>query len=265
MDKIVCPNCGAAIYENEPKCPFCGYINIAGAEEKFMRDMEQTEENLSQIPKLQKKHYKKSMSKSSKIILITVVVVAVLLLGIFALNFAFEAWMYGNYEYDAKAETLWERENYPLLDEMYAAGDYKGIVEFEESLYEVNDKEGTNHSIYNWEHADFIWAYRKYEYLQYYMDILDEQGELSKFQAENVVYYCMWFHYREYEDTYYNCTEEEVALMDEYREYSDEIFFNRLKFTEEEADKLHQDSLEYGYIDVQTCYKYARKIKDRFE
>ena len=59
MKRIVCPNCGASIYENEAKCPFCGYINMPGAEEKFMRDMHKTEEQLSQIPEIQKAEYKK--------------------------------------------------------------------------------------------------------------------------------------------------------------------------------------------------------------
>ena len=40
MDKLICPNCGAEIEAKEPKCPFCGYINIPGAEEKFMRELD---------------------------------------------------------------------------------------------------------------------------------------------------------------------------------------------------------------------------------
>ena len=52
--KVICPNCGAAIYENEASCPFCGYINIPGAEEKFMRDIKKTERDMSNIPELQK-------------------------------------------------------------------------------------------------------------------------------------------------------------------------------------------------------------------
>ena len=67
MDKIICPNCGAAIEVHEPKCPFCGYINIPGAEEKFMQDLEQTEEQLSQIPEQQKEQIKNPSLKAVKL------------------------------------------------------------------------------------------------------------------------------------------------------------------------------------------------------
>ena len=265
MDKMICPNCGAAIAENEPKCPFCGYINIPGAEEKFMRDLEKTEEQLSQIPQEQKKYYKKSIKKNSKIIFVTVAIVILIALILLGLYFVQEAFWSYNYDYDAKAEMLWQRENYPLLNEMYEAGDYAGILEFEEEMYEENEQNGTHHSLYEWEHSDFITAYSRYENLKYYVDVLTREGELSKYQAEGIVYYCMWFHFRDYDHEFRNLTEEDKEQIEVYRDYADEIFYIRLKFTDEEAEELYEDALEYGSIDPRTCYNYAKKIKKRFE
>ena len=82
MDKVICPNCGAGIAANEVRCPFCDYINVTGAEEKFMRDVKKTEEDLSQIPELQKKQLKKTLSKSSKVIIVTIVIATVIALGV---------------------------------------------------------------------------------------------------------------------------------------------------------------------------------------
>lgn len=267
MDKTICPNCGAAIYVNEPKCPFCGYINFEGAEEKFMQDMGRTEDDLRHIPELQKKNYNKSMKKSSKMIVITIVVVALIMLGLFGVYRVIDTLFSYNYwdEYDAKAETLWQREAYPLLDEMYEAGDYDGIIEYEESIYVINEKEGTHHSIYDWEHADLITAYRYYTYLQEYVEVLDRDGELSKYEAEGIVYYCMWFHYRDYDKEYSDLTDKDLEIAETYRSYADDILFNRLKFTEEEADALYEDSVEYGSISPKTCYKYADKVRERFK
>lgn len=265
MDKMICPNCGAAIGVKEPKCPFCGYINVPGAEEKFMRDLEKTEEQLNQIPQEQKKHYKKSMQKSSKVILITVLIagiIAALLIGLF---FLLDNLFSSHYEYDPKAEMIWERENYPLLDELYEAGDYDGILEFEENMYRQNEQEETHHSIYNWEHSDFIDAYRRFLDLQHYEEVLTAEGELSKYQAELVVYYCMWFHYRDYQNEYAEYTEQELEIMEEYSIYADRIFYERLLFTDEEADALYEEVLSYGSISSSECFKYARKIKDRFK
>lgn len=265
MDKIICPNCGAAIKVNEPKCPFCGYINFEGAEEKFMRDLEKTEDQLNRIPQEQKKHYKKSMQKNSKIIFITFFIVIVIGFVLWGLYCAREAFWNYSYDYDVKAEMLWQREKYPLLDEMYEAGDYAGILKFEEEMYKENEQNGTHHSIYEWEHSDFINAYSRYENLKYYVDVLTKEGELSKYQAEGIVYYCMWFHFRDYDHEFSNLTEEDKEQIEVYRDYADEIFYIRLKFTDEEAEELYEDALEYGSIDPRTCYNYAKKIKKRFE
>lgn len=265
MDKIICPNCGAAIEVMEPKCPFCGYINIPGAEEKFMQDLGQTEEQLSKIPQMQKEQIKRSIFKSSRVIWITILIVILIAVIIVGAHLAIESVVYDDSEYDAKAEMIWERENYPLLDEMYAAGDYDGIVEFESDLYEINEKENTNHSIYNWEHADFISIYVRIEEMKDYVELLDAGEELSKYQAHGIVYDCMWFHYRMYQDTYMRLSEKELKIVEEYREYSEEIFYNRLKFTDEEADRLYEESSDYGVLSARACFDYAEQIQDRIE
>ena len=267
MERIVCPNCGASIYENEAKCPFCGYINIPGAEEKFMRDMHHTEEQLSQIPELQKAEYRKHMSKNSKIILVTIAIaalVAAILGGVYLL---FEHVIFSYDEVDVKAQMLWERETFPILDEMYEAGDYDGIIQYEYDLYDENEANKTNYNIYDWEHFYFINGYRRYQDVEEYIDVLDKGLELNDYQAENIVYECMWFHYREYDidNEYIPYTDEEIAMLDGYREVIDSYFYERLGFTDEEIEKLYQDvQMEYGGLDMKKCWKYARKVKDRF-
>lgn len=265
MDKLICPNCGAAIEAKEPKCPFCGYINIPGAEDKFMRDLEQTEDALNQIPKEQEKNYKKSMKKSTKVIFVTILIAGIIAAVLVGLYFLLDHIFMSMDNYDPKVEMAWERENYPLLDELYEAGDYNGILAYEEEVYRQNREEGTNHSIYNWEHSDFIEAYRKFLDLQEYEAVLTETGELSKYQAELAVYHCMWFHYRNYKNELGTYTEEELEIMEEYSTYADKMFYERLLFTDEEADALFKEAVEYDLISAKVCFEYAGKIKERFK
>ena len=268
MNKVICPNCGAAIYENEAKCPFCGYINMTGAEEKFMRDMKQTEADMSQIPQLQKAEYKKSMSKNSKIIFITIGIAAFVAAILFGIHMFMEHVLFSYDERDAKAQMLWERETFPILDGMYAAGDYDGIIEFEYALYNENEANDTDYSLYDWEHYYFINGYRRYCDVEDYIAILDRGDELSKYEAESIVYYCMWFHYREYDvdNEYMPYTDEEIAILDGYRDITDGYLFTRLGFTQQEVEELYEDALDdYGGMDMQTCWKYAKKVKDRFK
>lgn len=266
--KVICPNCGAAIFENEASCPFCGYINLPGAEEKFMRDIKKTERDLSHIPDLQKAEYKKTISKSSKIIFITVgitVLIAVLILGIYLL---FDKVVFAYDERDAKAQMLWNKENYPILDEMYANGDYEGIIEFENELYEKNAKEKTDYQIYDWQHSDFIRGYRDYTMVESYIELLDMGEELSRYGKEDLVYYCMWFYYRQYdqEKTYMTFTDEEIEILDGYREITNGYLFGRMGFTQEEADELLEKAVdEYNYLNAMECYNYGKKVGDRFK
>lgn len=268
VKKLVCPNCGAAIYENEANCPFCGYINIPGAEEKFMRDIQKTERDMSYIPEIQKEEYKKSISKSSKIIFITVGITLIIAAILFGIYMFFENVLFSYDEADAKAQMIWNRENYPILDEMYEAGDYDGIIEFENELFEQNAKEKTEYRMYDWEHYHFISGYRNYLMVENYFDLLDLGEELSRYGKENLVYYCMWFYYRPYaqNETYMVLTDEEIEKLDEYREVTNGYLFGRMGFTQEEADGLLKKAVdEYGYMNARECYDYGRKVGDRFK
>lgn len=265
MDKVICPNCGAVIYEDEPKCPFCGYINISGAEEKFMRDVQKTEDNLSEIPEIQKKHLKKSLSKSSKIVIVTIGIATVLALMAFGLHMLKEHILYGNFEYDVKAEMQWENENFPMLDEMLAEGRYEEILDFEYGLYAENKKNKTNHSIIKWEHYYFVSAYGNYATFKREIKQLDGDNEMSEFETEDMVYLGLWFYYRIYDSPYLKYTDEEFAQIEEYREEIVGDLFGRLKFTEEELLTLESEVVENDFLVLDACCKYAKKVKDRFE
>lgn len=268
MNKVICPNCGAAIYENEAKCPFCGYINISGAEEKFMRDIQKTEDDLNQIPELQKAEYKKSMKKSSKIIFITIGIMAVIAAVILGIHMLLEYVLFSYDEGDAKAQMIWANENFPILDEMYAAGDYDGILDFMYELYDENDENGTHYTMYDWEHYYFISAYERYKSVEGCIAVLDRGEELSEIEAKYLVYDCMWIHYRIYDkdNEYMPYTDEEIAYLDECREITDGYFFGRLGFTQQEVEKLYEDARdEFGGIDMQTVTKYGKKVRERFK
>lgn len=265
MDKVICPNCGAAIYENEPSCPFCGYINVKGAEEKFLRDVQKTEDNLSQIPEMQKKQLKGLLSRNGKIVIVTIAIVAVLALAGLGYRMFKEHVIYANNNYDPKVEMQWERETFPMLDEMYAEGKYDEILDFEYGLYSENKKNKTNHTIINWDHFHFITAYGNYATFKRAIELLDSDEQMSEFETQNMVYNGFWFYYRIFDDSYYMYTDEEVAQLEAYREEVVSDLFARLKFTEEELLAIEGDVLKNDFLDLDNCFKYAKKVKERFE
>ena len=265
MNKVICPNCGASIYENEPKCPFCGYINIVGAEEQFMRDVQKTEDDLSQIPEMQKKHLKMTLSKNSRIIFVTITVVTVLIAVVFGFHFFMENVLFGYEEMDPKAVMQWERQNYPILDQLYEEGNYDEIIEFEHTLYEENDENETNYSLVNWEHYNFISVYRRYAEFEKVIALLDQGKEVSEYDAEELVYNGLWFYYQLYDKSYYEYTEEEILQIEEYYELVMDDLFGRLGFTEEEILSIEDKVLKDGYLEFRECWKYAKKVMVRFQ
>ena len=61
-------------------------------------------------------------------------------------------------------------------------------------------------------------------------------------------------------------TEDEIELLDSYREITNGYMFGRLGFTEEEANELLEKVVDdYGYLQARECYEYGKKIGDRFK
>ena len=75
----------------------------------------------------------------------------------------------------------------------------------------------------------------------------------------------MWYHYKQYEDVKDFYSEEEYKKILQYRDEMEKIFYNRLKFTDKEADDLYQKCEDNGYLNPKLCYQYANKIYKRFE
>ncbi len=265
MNKIICPNCGAAISEKEAECPFCGYINMTGAEEKFMQDIQQTEEELSQIPEIQKSEYKKSISKNAKIIMITMGIAVFVAVILFGIHMLFDKVIYSYEEPDYKAEMLWEKENYPILDKLYEEDDLAGIKEFEIQMYEKNETDKTMHSLDNWEHYGFYRMYCNYLDFMSYSTLLDNGEELLNFEIENIMYLGMFFYKERYTEIYEEFSDEELTEAEDYRDEVLDIMFDRFSFSEQELDKLYEKASKKGYEEYEVYYDYGKKNKNRFQ
>ena len=266
MAKLICENCGAPFDAKEPKCPNCGFISYPGAEEKFMQDLEEVHEDLAEVVEEQAGEYKKELSKQTKktVLICSIVAVIVLLFfGAFVLiNYLMEKHFQS--DYDPKTEMLWERENYPKLDELYEQGKYEEIVEFENSLY---DNRKNTHSLSNWQYNWFITVYRSYEQVNYYMDLLDQGEQLTKLEGGSFTYYAMWLYSDKTEDEYFEqtITDKEKAIAEEYSKEMRTVLSERLKMTEEEIEDLYNQCMEAGYFSGKPCYKFGEKHYKRFQ
>lgn len=238
-----------------PKCPYCNAINEIGAEREYMEDLGELKEDLAELSEVPKEEYKKEVSKNIKRIVVIIGIVVVLLLVLFGLYRWYEG-RYDSYQtVSAKEQLIWEKENFPKLDELYEAGDYEAIVAFENQVSELG------YSTYNWEHAPFINEYRGYTLCMEQRDVLTDKERANKDSAEYILGETMRALFFLQEERY---SEEEWQIIQSWRPDYEEILYEDMKFTREEALELYEKIGADGYISYSECDKYAGKIWKRF-
>ena len=178
MDKkIICPNCGAAIAEDEAKCPYCGSTNIKGAEKEYLHKLEEMKEDMGDLyddpVEELKAMTKKGTKRWIKIAMIPfVLMVLFIILGVGLSTL-------GEDKNTLRKEYEWKQENYPKLDALYEAGDYDGMVDMYYQL--LKDKYAV---VYDWEHYDLL---RDYTDLTE-MDAILKKEKLSDYNYEVLLY-----------------------------------------------------------------------------
>ncbi len=241
---------------DSPKCPYCNAINEIGAENRYLRNLDELKEDLSELPEEAEDMYKREMAGGLKKVLIISGVIAGIFLLLGAIFFLNEKYWENRYSYDPKAQLMWEREYYPQFDEWYEEGNYDAIVEVMEEHYE---DEG--YSIYNWEHNRFITKYQSYHFFMDNIEYMTDKETANKRTSQFMVGEAMLFLFFTQESDY---TEEEWKMMQEWVPDYERVLYGDMKFTREEAEELYEKINKNGYIDYDACDKYTAKIWKRF-
>ena len=266
MSKIKCPNCGAIIDVHEPKCPYCGYINPTGAQEKFMKELESKREKLDNVDEEAAELYNHEIRKKGKRLLITIAATtAVIVLGVlfFALKDRIIKDPYKlTYERTPEEqinEIIWEKEYFSRFDELYEAEKYDELVEL---YYETLDDD--SHDYWNWKHYYFL----DYLVLNTFIDYnLEEYSNYvrknSHLPFSTLLYYTSRFYYRDYAENI-TLTEHDIAVLDDLRERSVSVIHEKLYFTDEDMEALRPELYGSGYVDFNSCDKIAKKYFKKF-
>lgn len=250
--KIKCLNCGAEFSRELAKCPHCNAIYEWGAEKKYMQNLERIKEDLADIPEQVQKTYKKEASATWKKIFV-IVGAATVLVGVLAGIFAgIHKTREKSYETDLKAQLLWEKENFPKMDEWYAQGDYDAILEW---MYECYEDEG--YAVWNWEHYSFISAYDSY---LSFMDSIDDMKNAESVNKRAFQYTTSSAMYLAFFLKEKNYAPEEWKLIQEWQADAEEALYDELGFTKEEVQELYEKINHDGYIDYDECDNYTNKI-----
>ena len=262
MSGYKCPNCGAVIDIHDPKCPYCDYINPAGAQEKYMRELEEKREKLDNVDEEAAELYNTEIKKKGKRLAITIAVTAaVILLGVLVFSLKGRIWgdPYGRTAEEEIQEIAWQKENFPKLDELYNAEKYDDLVD----LYFRFLDDG-NHDLWEWEHYSFLDCLGRFSLLTeslrtYPRGIREGNPSL----VSSVVYQAVRFYYRDYSDDA-KLSERDLAFLDGLSEYATSVVHDKFHFSDDDMEALRPELYGKGYVEFSACEKLTKEYFEQF-
>lgn len=225
---IICPNCGGEVDGNAEKCPYCGYINVEGAEKQYFVKLDDIKDDLASVEKEPVKALKKGLSKGTRVILITVGVLLVLS-ALIAARLSYELKNHPKAFLTAEDEAYASAYRIVAGEQLAAAYEDKDIAR----MAQIFDKAYSQDRVSLWgdPHYETGYASSCYMKLQQCLPNLDKE-KLTKHEAEEITYYCFYFYYRAYGS-------DGAELFDSIRD--DEIIpiiTDRLGFTIEDMESF---------------------------
>ena len=164
---IVCGSCGATFDEKLAACPYCDTTNIKGAETQYLDKLEDVREDLADLTDVPMTEVKKEVKKQTKFIIVTIGTI----LGILLLLVGISLFMkHKDGTRDLQADYIWQQENFPILEELYAQENYEEMVAFYGKAYEED------RPVNKWEHAGFCAA------MELFLDIEEAKVEIAKYK-----------------------------------------------------------------------------------
>ncbi len=247
---IICPNCGAEIEENVAKCPYCGYINIKGAEKKYNEEIDEIKANIEAEKKEPGKALKKGFFSGIKTVVITIFALVVLI-SIWMILVKIELrdrppmFLTADQEAEASAYRAVAKEK---IAKAYDEKDIEQLAEIFDTAYSVDRV-----NLWGDPHYDAAQAASYYMKLQNCLPNLEKE-KIKKREAEEITYYCFYFYYRAYK-------EDGAEIFDTVRD--DEILpiiQARLGYTSQDMENFRGDIVTgTGIVNRTNLYRVTKK------
>ena len=216
-------------------------------EKEFMVSVD-GEEPVSMYIQVPEKELKKKLKKKQKfvikLLILLAALAAILAVIVFRVRYIEPR--------DARADYLWEKENFPILDRLYQEKDLEALMDFYEQAVEEN------RTIDRWEHSGiFRWLMSCRDAREYLA--LEQSGEtLNEYQQALLLDDYWMMRGLDYSEVI--LTEKDREYIRPYVEATLNSLADRYTFTAEEEKKF-EDSLRnnYGYPRYEDCKEYITK------
>lgn len=242
--EIYCKSCGATYDIHLAKCPYCGEVNEYGDEIEYQNhldrihsDMEDMIDDSLEGATDELKEKGKGAAKVFIIIAAAIVVIAAIAICIIKFSDKKKAEA-------AIDDILWQKETYATLDQLYEAEDYDGLLAFMEDYYA--DPDYDKHTLYNYEHIEFMTAYMHYKYMLEDIERINKHPDDIDFYKQSVLLYALELKYENWDakyNTVKSVSKKEYDLIMCYIEEADDILLNHLGLDSAGVEVVHKKVL----------------------
>ncbi len=253
---LICHNCGAEIEALDAKCPHCEAMNYVGAEAKYIRDLNKIKDNLEKLDEIPGRVYKSEMtSQIKRIIIIAAVAGAVFVLVFLGIRIyqKQENSKQEDYFADPKEQILWDRDNFPRLNQWYEEEEYDELLEYLMTLLESERP----FSYINWAHQDFLFIYSEYKEVMDFIQRIDNQEEWSEYHVASSLYGALKICFNLEKE---GLDKEETERAKTFQESAELLLYDKFRLTEEQALKIYEDVSGNGFMDYIKTEQYAADI-----
>ena len=246
-----CPNCGALIYRNLEKCPYCEIMNPESAEHEYMEILKATHDNLDHIDEEAANEFQTQLKKYIFLgIGIAVYIVAVMLITrLIAINMDFTVKVRNeNKKRTAIMEEIDKavatRKKIAELDKLYVEKKYDEMVEcYMDGGYSALSSR-------NYEHYTLCRYLMYYRTAKLYFSDFDDIESVRTSTISVLLTHLLKFYYRTYTQESDYLSEEDMAILDTYRETCCRFLNDTMKLDNDLLDEMERQGIvrEYGYL-----------------
>ena len=241
-----CSNCGGSFDEKLPKCPYCGMINEAAAENEYNEKLDKIRKKLDNVDELAVADYKGDLKMFLKIFLVTLLIVGGFIFLIRTNQYARKNGLLEDEraKMDETIVKIKEQRSYTdRWDVLYDEGKY------DELCKEV--KEGTGDrglAFYDWPHNSFCNAYVYYLTALEKVDIVASKETPSRTDRTTALQSVLYMHYSTISSKKLSrFTDEEQVIFNEKWEELVEYTCTTFDMTEQELETLRIKAGSDGY------------------
>ena len=161
-EQVACPNCAAVFPAEEPRCPYCGKLNPAGAEQAYMDELADIKEDTSDLAEDAQDTFTADLQRNTKrtiiIVVVVLAIIATLFLAVTCMDKHEERQSIQAYQ----ARETFRAQYFAEFDRLYEAGDDDALSAY---VWSLMDNPGFE-AMYSWTHTDYLEVHDDWEALR---------------------------------------------------------------------------------------------------